>query len=247
MRVAVVVPTYNEAENLPKLATALLALPLELDLVVVDDGSPDGTGDIADELAAREPHVHVIHRQGPRGYSAASKDGLAWGIAQGFELVATMDADLSHDPAVLPRLVEAVSNGADAAIGSRYTEGGELHVDWGAFRRAVSRSGSAYARLMIGTPTRDCTSGYRCYKAAVLGRIPFTEIKSEGYSFLIELLAALRDLGAYTVELPIIYVDRERGSSKISGAIVREALLRTTALGLARLTGVRRRAALKAV
>ncbi len=169
---------------------------------------PDGTGDIADELAAREPHVHVIHRQGPRGYSAASKDGLAWGIAQGFELVATMDADLSHDPAVLPRLVEAVSNGADAAIGSRYTEGGELQVDWGAFRRAVSRSGSAYARLMIGTSTRDCTSGYRCYKAAILGRIPFTEIKSEGYSFLIELLAALRDLGANTVELPIIYVDR---------------------------------------
>jgi dolichol-phosphate mannosyltransferase len=247
VRVAVVVPTYNEAENLPKLAGALLALPLGVDLVVVDDESPDGTGAIADGLAAREPHVHVIHRQGPRGYSAASKDGLAWCLAEGFELVATMDADLSHDPAVLPLLVAAVSEGADAAIGSRYTEGGELQVDWGVFRRAVSRTGSTYARFMIGTSTRDCTSGYRCYRAAVLERIPFAEIRSEGYSFLIELLAALRDVGASTVEVPIIYIDRKHGASKISGAIVREALIRTTALGFARLTGARRRAALKAV
>jgi dolichol-phosphate mannosyltransferase len=147
---------------------------------------------------------------------------------------------------VLPLLAAAVRDGADVAIGSRYTKGGKLVVDWGPVRRAVSQAGSAYARLMVGTSTRDCTSGFRCYRATTLSRIPFAQIESEGYSFLIELLAALRDIGATTVELPITYVDRVHGSSKISGNIIREALVRTTALGFARLTGERRAAALKA-
>jgi len=245
VRLVVVVPTYNEAENLPRLAERLMALSPEVHLVVVDDGSPDGTGQIADALATSQPRIHVIHRTGPRGYSASSKDGLAWCLGEGFDLVATMDADLSHDPEVLPSLAAAVRNGADVAIGSRYTKGGRLEVDWGPVRRAVSRAGSAYARLMVGTRTRDCTSGFRCYRATTLTRIPFAQIESEGYSFLIELLAALRDIGATTVELPITYVDRVHGSSKISGSIVREALVRTTALGVARLTGVRRAAAVK--
>ena len=245
MRIAVVVPTYNEASNLPRLGKQLLALTAEVHLVVVDDASPDGTGDIADGLAAAEPRVYVIHRTGPRGYSAASKEGLAWCLGEGFDVVATMDSDLSHDPDVLPELVAAVRDGADLAIGSRYVRGGALEVDWGVVRRAVSQLGGAYARVMIGTPTRDCTSGFRCYRAETLRRVPFTEFESEGYSFLIEVLAALTDIGATVVEIPITYVDRVQGVSKISGNIVREALVRTTQLGLARLTGARRRAGLE--
>ena len=131
VRVAVVIPTYNEADNLSTLAAELLALSPEVDMVIVDDASPDGTGELADELATAEPRVHVIHRTGPRGYSAASKEGLAWCLGEGFELVATMDADLSHAPGALPLLVAAVADGADVAIGSRYADGGSLEVDWG--------------------------------------------------------------------------------------------------------------------
>lgn len=247
VRVAVVIPTYNEADNLSTLAAELLALSPEVDMVIVDDASPDGTGELADELATAEPRVHVIHRTGPRGYSAASKEGLAWCLGEGFELVATMDADLSHAPGALPLLVAAVADGADVAIGSRYADGGSLEVDWGSVRRAVSRAGSAYARLMIGTDVRDCTSGFRCYRASTLARVPFADIRSEGYSFLIELLAALADTGATIVETPITYIDRARGASKISNAIIREALVRTTSLGLGRLTGARRRAAFRAL
>jgi len=243
VRIAVVVPTYNEADNVPALAEALLGIEPQVEVVIVDDGSPDGTGDIADKIAAEEPRFHVIHRTGQRGYSISSKEGMEYCLANGFDLVCTMDADLSHDPAVLPRMVAAVEAGADLAIGSRYTEGGSIQVDWGPMRRAVSQSGSAYARIMVGTPVRDCTSGYRCYRASVLRKVRIHEIRSEGYSFLIEMLAALRDLQATIVEVPIVYVDRQRGSSKISRKIIYEALWRTTLVGLARLTGSRRRAA----
>jgi len=243
VRIAVVVPTYNEAENLPKLAEAILCLEPEVEMLCVDDGSPDGTGDIADRIAAISPRFHVIHRTGQRGYSISSKEGMEWCLSKGFDMVCTMDGDLSHDPEVLPRLVSAVEAGADLAIGSRYTPGGRIEVDWGPVRRAVSQMGSAYARLMVGTPTRDCTSGFRCYRASVLRKVPIMEIRSEGYSFLIELLAALRDLGATIVEVPITYVDRRHGASKISKNIIYEALWRTTLVGVARLTGARRRAA----
>lgn len=243
MRTAVVIPTYNEADNLPRLAERLLSLTPQVHILVVDDASPDGTGDVADGLAAHEPRVHVIHRSGPRGYSVASKEGLAWCLDQGFDPIATIDADLSQPPGDLPRLVAAIEGGADLAIGSRYVEGGGLEVDWGPVRRAVSRAGSAYARLMVGTRTRDCTSGFRCYRASTLRGIPFAQFESEGYSFLIELLAAFRDVGATIAEIPIMYVDRVNGTSKISGHIIREALVRTTGLGLARLTGARKRAA----
>lgn len=243
MRIAVVVPTYNEAENLPKLADALLALEPAVEVVCVDDGSPDGTGALADELAQANPRFHVIHRTGQRGYSISSKEGMEWCLARGFDLVCTMDADLSHDPQVLPRLVAAAQAGADLAIGSRYTAGGRIEVDWGWVRRAVSQVGSAYARLMVGTATRDCTSGYRCYRASTLALVPIRQIRSEGYSFLIELLAALRDLGASVTEVPITYVDRRAGSSKISRGIIAEALWRTTLVGVGRVTGSRRRAA----
>jgi len=243
LRVAVIVPTYNESQNVEQLSRALLALEPHVDVVIVDDASPDGTGDIADAIAADETRMHVVHRTGKRGYSVACKEGVAWCLERGYDAVASMDADLSHDPQVLPRLIAAVENGADLAIGSRYTEGGRIEVDWGPVRMAVSRSGSAYARLMVGTSVKDCTSGYRCYRAKMLARVPLDSIHSEGYSFLIEVLAALRDLGARVVEVPITYVDRRAGSSKISKAIVVEALWLTTGLGIARLVGSRRRAA----
>jgi dolichol-phosphate mannosyltransferase len=232
-----IVPTYNEVENIRPLAEQLLALPLGLDILCVDDNSPDGTGELADELASANPRFHVLHRTADRGYAPSSKAGMAWAFERGYDAICTMDADLSHDPAVLPHMLERLSAGADLVIGSRYTEGGGLEVDWGPFRRAVSKSGSAYARVMIGLPVRDCTSGYRCYRAQTLTRVDPGALKSEGYSFLIEMLAALSKQGARVEEYPIVYVDRQRGQSKISRKIIFEALMETTMLGARRLTG----------
>jgi dolichol-phosphate mannosyltransferase len=237
MRTAIVIPTYNEAENLPRLAQRLLALDSPIDIVVVDDASPDGTGHVADEIAAINDRFKVIHRSGPRGYAMASKAGLHWGLDRGYEAVCTMDADLSHDPDVLPTLISQVEGGADVAIGSRYVEGGELAVDWGFARRAVSQLGSRFARAMIGTDVHDCTSGYRCYRSDTLARVDFDSIDAEGYCLLIEMLAALNRMGAVVVEVPITYTDRCAGASKISRGIIVEALARTTVLGARRLFG----------
>jgi len=234
-RVLVVVPTYNESENLTGLAERLLALDPPVDVLVVDDASPDGTGDLADRIAADEPRFRVLHRSGPRGYAAASREGLRRALDDGYELACTMDADLSHDPEVVPRLTAAVVAGADLAIGSRYVEGGELLVDWGPLRRAVSVSGSRYARAMTGAGARDCTSGFRCYRSSSLAAVPFEDMRSDGYSFLIEVLAALARAGARVTEVPIKYVDRRAGASKISRRIVFEALFVTTRLGIERL------------
>jgi dolichol-phosphate mannosyltransferase len=233
-RTVVIVPTYNEAENLPVLAERLLGLDPGVDVLIVDDGSPDGTGAIADRIARSEPRFRVLHRTGPRGYAASTRDGMRMALEEGYDPICTMDADLSHDPATLPRLVAAVEEGADLAIGSRYVEGGEIVVEWGPVRRAVSRLGSAYARVMTGAKAGDCTSGFRCYRADSLAGVPFADMRSDGYSFLIEVLAALVVRGAVIAEVPIRYVDRRAGSSKISRSIILEALLVTTGLGLAR-------------
>ena len=239
-RTAVIIPTYCEADNLRALAARLERLDDTIDAVIVDDGSPDGTGAIADELAASSPRFHVLHREGDRGYAGACRTGIAWALEHGYDLIATMDADLSHDPARIPALVDAVTRGADLAIGSRYVDGGELVVDWGPVRRAVSRAGSGYARAMIGTGVHDCTSGFRCYRASTLDAARVQETRSEGYCFLIEVLSALRRVDARIVELPITYVDRRAGSSKISRGIVAEAFVLATSEGLARLAGRRR-------
>jgi dolichol-phosphate mannosyltransferase len=236
-RTIVVVPTYNEADNLPALADLLLALEPSIDVLIVDDASPDGTGGIGDGIAAREPCFHVLHRTGPRGYAAANREGLRRALDDGFEIVCTMDADLSHDPATLPALVAAVEGGADLAIGSRYVPGGKLVVEWGPFRHAVSRMGSLYARIMTGAKVNDCTSGFRCYRASTLDSIDFENLQADGYSFLIEVLAALAKRHARFAEVPITYVDRRAGSSKISNGIVVEALFVTTGLGFKRLFG----------
>lgn len=237
MRIVVIVPTYNEALNLPILAERLLGLEPAVHVVIVDDDSPDGTGQIADDIAASSERMHVIHRTGPRGYALASKEGLSWCIARGFGVIGTMDADLSHDPAMLPSLVAAVDQGAALAIGSRYVAGGRLEVDWGPLRRAVSQAGSFYARTMIGTTVHDCTSGFRCYRTSALEETGFASIDADGYCFLIELLAKLTKQGALVVEVPITYVDRCAGASKISRGIILEALVRTTRLGVRRLFG----------
>jgi dolichol-phosphate mannosyltransferase len=237
MRTAVMIPTYNEAQNLPRLAERLLALDPPIDVVVVDDASPDGTGRIADEISATNQRFHVVHRAGQRGYAPASKEGLRWCLDHGFDVIGTMDADLSHDPDTLPALIAAVGQGADLAIGSRYVSGGSLEVDWGPVRRAVSQAGSFYARVMIGTTVRDCTSGFRCYLASTLAAIDFDSINADGYCFLIELLAEFSGRDASIVEIPITYVDRCAGASKISRGIIVEALLRTTTLGVRRVLG----------
>ncbi len=237
-RAVMVVPTYDEAENLSVLAERLLALVPPIDVLVVDDASPDGTADLAEEIARREPRMHVVRRKGPRGYGGSCVDGLAWAVGNGYGLAMLMDADLSHDPAVIPAMLERIDAGADVVIGSRYVAGGGLEVpEWGPVRTAVSRLGSAYARAMIGTHVRDCTSGFRCYRREILERVGLHDLRSDGYSFQIEMLDRLTRLGAAVEEVPIVYVDRRAGVSKISRRIIAEALARTTAIGLSRVLG----------
>lgn len=236
-RVLVVIPTYNETENVRPLAEGLLGLDALVDVLVVDDDSPDGTGDVGDAIAAENPRFQILHRTENRGYAPSSKDGLRWGLERGYEIICTMDADLSHDPAVLPGMLAKLETGADLVIGSRYVDGGGLRVDWGPVRQAVSKVGSSYARLMIGTPVHDCTSGYRAYRADTLRKVDFADLHSDGYAFLIELLAAFAREGARVDEYPIIYIDRQRGASKISKRIIFEALLETTGLGIRRALG----------
>lgn len=236
MRPLVVLPTYDEAENLPELAARLLGTVPALDVLVVDDASPDGTAAIAEEIGSRDARMHVMRRPGPRGYGRSVADGLSWGIGSGFDPLVTMDADLSHDPSAVTGLLAGWRQGADVVVGSRYVAGGGLDApNWGPVRLAVSRLGSWYARRMLGTKVRDCTSGFRCYRSSALERVDLAALRSEGYGFLIELLHRLTAEGARVEEVPITYVDRRAGRSKISRAIVLEALVRTTGIGVARL------------
>lgn len=234
-RVIVVVPTYNEADNVRPLAESVLNSYPGIEMLIVDDNSPDGTGDIADQIASQEPRFHVIHRTKNRGYAPSSRQGLAWCRDNGYDFAVTMDGDLSHDPARIPALLDCAETGAGLVVGSRYIEGGAVEADWGPIRRAVSEMGSRYARAMIGTQARDCTSGYRCYSAEALGKLRFDDLRSEGYAFLIEVLAQMSQMGVSIAEVPITYIDRQHGASKISKSIVVEALFETTGIGIRRL------------
>ena len=241
MRPLVCIPTYNESATLERAVRAALAADADLDVLVIDDASPDGTGDIADRLATEDPRVNVLHRPGKAGLGTAYRAGFAWGLERGYDVLAEMDADLSHDPADLPRLFDAL-RGADLVIGSRYVPGGGV-VDWPASRLALSKGGNHYVRLATGMPLRDATAGYRAFRREVLEALDLTTVLSEGYSFQLEMALRTWRLGFRVVEVPITFTERREGASKISRAIIVEALWRVLVWGL---RGPRRPAALHA-
>jgi dolichol-phosphate mannosyltransferase len=209
-----VLPTLNEAANLPRLVARIRELDVPVDILVVDDESTDGTAQLADELAARDAGILVLHRLGRRGYGAALVEGLAAALARDVPAVLTMDCDFSHDPADLPRLLEGLA-GADVVVGSRYTAGGRVAA-WPWHRRALSAAANAFVRLLFHLPARDCTSGFRAYRREVLVGVPWDRLHSTGYSFLVELLHwTTRVPGRRVREVPICFVDRKDGKSKM--------------------------------
>lgn len=217
-----VLPTYNEADNLEPLAAAVLEqLPGDARVLVVDDRSPDGTGRIADELAAAEERVEVLHRPRKEGLGPAYLAGFRRALEGGAGYVLEMDSDFSHDPADLPRLLSAIEE-ADLAIGSRYVEGGEVE-NWATVRKAISRGGSAYARLVLGLPVQDLTGGFKCFRRQVLETIPLELVSSRGYAFQVEMTYRAAKAGFKIVEVPICFRERRAGASKMSGKIVAEA------------------------
>jgi dolichol-phosphate mannosyltransferase len=221
----VVLPTYNEAETIEPVVRATRDnLPASRRVLVVDDGSPDGTGDVAARLAAELDDVSVLHRAGKGGLGPAYIAGLGAALEGGAGLVVQMDADFSHDPAELPRLIAATDE-ADLVVGSRYTEGGRV-TDWGYGRVAISRWGSRYARMMLGIRVHDMTSGFKCWRRAALEAIDVASIRSHGYAFQIEMTYRAREAGMRIVEVPITFRDRRVGESKMTGSIVLEAAMR---------------------
>jgi dolichol-phosphate mannosyltransferase len=230
-RVLVIIPTYNERENIELIADRVLAAVPKADLLVVDDGSPDGTGKLAEAMAEANPRVNVLHRSGKAGLGAAYIAGFDWGLDAGYDVLVEMDADGSHAPEQLPRLLAALAT-ADVVLGSRWVPGGAV-VDWPRRRELLSRGASLYSRMALGIDVRDATGGYRAYRREVLEGIDYAAVASEGYCFQIDLAwRALRG-GYRLVEVPITFADRQRGESKMSGSIVREALWRVTEWGVA--------------
>jgi dolichol-phosphate mannosyltransferase len=219
-RACVVLPTYNERENVSAIVPAILAASPLLDVLVVDDNSPDGTGKIADELAAREPRVRVLHRERKDGLGRAYLAGFREALAAGYGRIIEMDADFSHDPARLPALLDA---DADLVLGSRYVRGGGT-AHWGLGRRLLSRGGSFYARTILGVPIRDLTGGFKCFRRKVLENLDLATVRSSGYAFQIELTWRTLRRGHSVVEIPITFTDRRVGKSKMSRSIVAEAL-----------------------
>jgi dolichol-phosphate mannosyltransferase len=233
----IVLPTYNEAENLPGIAAAILAALPAATLLVVDDGSPDGTGGLADGLAGADARVRVRHRPAKQGLGRAYLDGFQIALAGGAEIVVQMDADWSHDPATLPSLIGPVVDGtADLVVGSRYTKGGGV-VDWGFGRRLISRGGSLFARIVLRLAPHDLTGGFKAWRASTLATIPFEGIHAGGYVFQIEMTFRATRLGARIVEIPIIFRDRRVGLSKMSRRIVVEALVVVVQLRVEELLG----------
>ncbi len=229
-RVLVIVPTYNERENLAVLAERLFASAPTVSLLVVDDGSPDGTGAVADELAAADPRVHVLHRPGKNGLGGAYIAGFDWGLAAGFDVLVEMDADGSHAPEQLSALLSGLGD-ADLVLGSRWVPGGAV-VNWPRRRELLSRGGNLYTRALLGIPVKDATGGYRAFRRRVLEKIDYSSVASQGYCFQVDLAWRAVQAGFRVQEVPITFAERERGESKMNGAIVREALLRTTAWGI---------------
>ncbi len=221
-RTVVCLPTYDERENLEPMLDAILASVPEVDVLVIDDNSPDGTGRLADAYAAREPRVKVLHRPGKQGLGKAYLAGFGWALERGYDLVLEMDADFSHDPKYLPAML-AKAREADLVLGSRYVPGGGT-VNWGLGRRLLSRGGSLYARTILGIRVRDLTGGFKCFRREVLEAIDLGSVECSGYSFQIELTYRALRRGFRVAEVPIVFVDRRVGHSKMSRRIVLEAL-----------------------
>ena len=232
MRVAVIMPTSQERDNLEAIADRLGAAVPYVDLLVVDDNSPDGTGDLADKMSEADPHIQVLHRAGKAGLGPAYIAGFHWALDRGYDAVVEMDADGSHQPEQLPLLLAALE-GADGVIGSRWVPGGRT-VNWPKSRQILSRAGNVYARLMLGVQLRDITGGYRAYRASALHAISLDTIESAGYCFQIDLTLRLIHAGLRITEVPITFVERERGASKMSRAIIGEAFLRVARWGIAK-------------
>lgn len=219
----VVVPTYNERGNLRPLAQRLLALPTPVDLLVVDDNSPDGTGKVADELAGQHPSIHALHRTEKGGLGRAYVAGFKWALERGYEFVFELDGDFSHNPDDIPMFLEAAQN-ADLVLGSRYLNGIRI-VNWPLRRLMLSKSAATYVRIITGMPITDPTGGYKCFRRRALEAVKLDEIHSNGYSFQIEMTHKLWRQGMRIVEVPIVFTERFHGHSKMSGHIIREALI----------------------
>lgn len=222
-RILIVVPTYNERDNLPIVVDAVFAIRPETHILVVDDASPDGTGRLADEIAARDSRVHVVHRAGKRGLGTAYVEGFQWGLDQAYEVFVEMDADMSHDPRYLSPLLAALDDGADVAVGSRNIPDGGVE-GWGIGRQFLSKGGSLYSRIVLGVNVRDLTTGFKAYKRHALEMIDLKSVRSNGYSFQIETTYRALRKGLRVVEIPIVFVDRRVGQSKMSRKIFAEAV-----------------------
>lgn len=219
----IIVPTYNERENLPALVQRLLSLPVPLDLLVVDDNSPDGTGKLADELAAKHPVIHVLHRPEKNGLGRAYLAGFKWALERGYEFIFEMDGDFSHNPDDVPKFLEAARE-ADLVLGSRYVNGIRI-INWPLRRLMLSKFAANYVQIITGMPLTDPTGGYKCFRRRALQAIDLDAVRSNGYSFQIEVTHKIWRQGLKVVEVPIIFTDRFLGKSKMTGKIVREALI----------------------
>ncbi len=223
MRSLVVIPTYNEAENIGEAVARVRAAAPTASVLVVDDNSPDGTAALVDAIAVGDDHVHVLRRPGKAGLGAAYRAGFAWGAEAGFEVMVEMDADLSHDPAALPSLLAGIDAGADLVIGSRYVAGGSI-PDWAWHRKALSRWANRYAAALLRLDVADTTAGYRAYRESMLARIDLPTVRADGYGFQIEMTRRVAHAGGTITECPIAFTDRTRGKSKMSWRIIFEAL-----------------------
>lgn len=233
MRVVVIIPTYNEIESLPRQVDGVRAAAPDVDILVVDDASPDGTGEWVDRRAATDAQVHALHRSGKNGLGAAYRAGFAWALEQGYDVIVEMDADGSHRAVDLPALLEAVGE-SDLVIGSRWVAGGRVE-NWPLHRKLLSTGANLYVRLALGIPVKDATAGFRAYTAHTLCQLDLAAVESQGYCFQVDMTWRAIRSGATVHEVPITFVERDRGASKMSGFIIREALIKVTWWGLQRL------------
>ena len=227
MKILVVIPTFNEAQNIEPMVAKIRHSVPAASILVVDDGSPDGTGDIVEKLSESDEQVYLLRRYQKDGLGSAYRAGFAWGLERGFDAFVEIDADFSHDPAALPQLIEAAENGAGVVIGSRYVAGGEIPA-WTWYRQLLSRGGNQYASILLGLRVKDATAGFRVYSADALRDIDYSSVEADGYGFQVEMTYRARRAQQVIKEVPISFVDREVGESKMSSAIVVEALFLVT-------------------